>query len=564
MSAIGDWIYLYSENYARAYSKSDINSSFVEARSRMADQLNKVKKRREGIDIKSLETRYNNIRAYFGGTADLDPSFNQKVVDAIKATLNERFEEAYDDKKVNQATARVTGRFDGDEAIISARDVPKSTAGTYVSTFVRRVAALKRDYDQINSNKSQCPQKYLDFLSTSITNIESRLKDLVRSIEIKGVDNKDKNFSSEDYLKSVLDEACGDVIKNIGFISKNPTKGDYSAVTSLKADINKLLVIIKGSGLAGAAGQYLEEESALILEYLITGQLKEGMKNFKTSVGAMGDSGISTVVGSTGTSSVGYKFADSDGNNNFIKGFDKYLSDMGSFISKNYKENDFQITKKVVKDKVDVSITQNENGEEAIRNFSVKNYNPESIYDIHLVSSTPLLYLLQNENENNFVNHYLNIVLPHYHKNDKRSPVDETPTVRNTYDLYDTAINIVKQMVLVKALTGIGTLNEEGSRPVADYFLVNDNSTGKVHIYAVDELIADAIEHQLFFYKTKVKNGKKMETTDFTGLNRFVKSDSGKFYSGRAGVTRIYQVLGALHRQKVEASIDIRPRLKET
>lgn len=136
------------------------------------------------------------------------------------------------------------------------------------------------------------------------------------------------------------------------------------------------------------------------------------------------------------------------------------------------------------KDKVDFELTLPE-GE---KTMSVKNYNLPKHANLTAMKGASFLTLIQNENQNDFINHYFNITANHEE--------DEPESKKKLREHLDKMHLLIKQIILVNALTGlhISKAAFQGTDKVnmksAEYFVVNDNSRpGKFKIYSMSELL---------------------------------------------------------------------------
>lgn len=112
--------------------------------------------------------------------------------------------------------------------------------------------------------------------------------------------------------------------------------------------------------------------------------------------------------------------------------------------------------------------------------FSAKNYAVSSpdFSGISLVKGQSLLTLLQNENDENFVNHYLTLIQPL----DTKGVKNERQRIKTRQSQYN---KLVYQLLLLKALTGYNVLkyNEDKNSLIttdaAQFLIINDSAAGK-------------------------------------------------------------------------------------
>lgn len=172
--------------------------------------------------------------------------------------------------------------------------------------------------------------------------------------------------------------------------------------------------------------------------------------------------------------------------------------------------------------KIDVTIDWQ--GQEL--NISAKNVNLEKDW-IRLVTGSSLLYLLQDE-DSQFVNHFLNIFATHGRKGSNQASL---AAYRKTI------IEDVKLILFYKALTG-----DTYGRKAANLLVVNDNRLGHVKVYSIATLI-DRVARQPI--KGVQFNGKTFNTS--TNLKNTWHKESAQ--------ARISALLADAHAKKVNVSI---------
>lgn len=170
--------------------------------------------------------------------------------------------------------------------------------------------------------------------------------------------------------------------------------------------------------------------------------------------------------------------------------------------------------------KLDVEVVQ---GGQTVP-ISAKNVNLSSGYDVHIVSGTSLLYLLQDE-DSDFVNNYFNAIAKH----------KDNTTIKNLNYAHEAA----KMTILFKALTG----KTFGRDSDAEVFVINDNKTGKVKVYDMKDLL-NKIYTNLDVYSSVTANEGPIDSLKIN--NRW--SESG--YS-----ERITNFIAEVHSQKISAAL---------
>ena len=144
--------------------------------------------------------------------------------------------------------------------------------------------------------------------------------------------------------------------------------------------------------------------------------------------------------------------------------------------------------------KIDVQIET----PEGMKTISVKNYNLKKRSSISAMTGVSFLTLIQNENQEDFMNHYFNITAEHPMEGD---------TIEPLLKIRDRMHNLIKQIILINALTGLnisktalgGVKEQQG---IANYFVINDSSKpGKFKIFTMSELLSLTTGEQAGFSK---------------------------------------------------------------
>ena len=201
--------------------------------------------------------------------------------------------------------------------------------------------------------------------------------------------------------------------------------------------------------------------------------------------------------------------------------------------------------------KVDVVIQANSNsnvGNSVDLRISAKNVNLKLSHGwIHVVSGTSLLALLQDENDN-YVNHYINIFAQHPDR-DADAKLNE---MRQAYT------KLTNFLIAIKALTGeVTRISQSGSlvNDSANVFVVNDSSTGQFHIYSMASIKQKLMEKYINSTSGELSGGRNVISVKYSQSrfkNEFVEGDPDS-----AKWIRVSNVLSDVHATKVSASINI-------
>lgn len=180
--------------------------------------------------------------------------------------------------------------------------------------------------------------------------------------------------------------------------------------------------------------------------------------------------------------------------------------------------------------KIDVAIKMN-TGKHA--GLSMKNVDLNE-YFVKLVNDSPMLFMLKDIDRDYFY-HFLNLFAKHPSNNSSR-------LLTQKQDM----INEIRLILFYKGLTG-----DVGRRKKVDFFVVNDNNTGNVKVYDIQNLIDRAAENPRRLTGVQVNN--KSFGENFTLVNNWVgKAKEPNWESAQA---RVGNLLINLHQQKVKVSI---------
>lgn len=179
--------------------------------------------------------------------------------------------------------------------------------------------------------------------------------------------------------------------------------------------------------------------------------------------------------------------------------------------------------------KVDVEITWKGNSDvETVLKASLKNANLSHYY-VRMVSGSSLLFMIQDL-DSDFVNHFLNLMAKHKGKK------NDIPAFMK---LKEEMIEEMRLALFYKSLSG-----DNFQRTTANVFIVNDNQTGKVKAYRVQDLVNKAADNIKLLTGVKLNN--KTLNTDLTFRND---------WNDGSPEGRISGLLADVHATKVSASL---------
>lgn len=425
MSAIGDYIHYTAEGYNR-YGITKDGEKIAYNFARQKDKINKQLKSSGMTNMAAYQDALNHIFS----SVDNSNSVVGQVQSYIETQLNERYQETMG--KINWSTGNVSANVSkGKQVATTAIQRIGQEKSILVSSIVARIRAIEQARNNlINSKEKQ-------ELTQRINNIYQQLNMIITDGKKIGHITKLKNTSVEQLT---------------GYHRIDTQKGSKGA--SLVQEINTLLkTYASAPAINLQKGDLFEYAAALApaiaknnAQTVIMDELKKGV---------VGGSRSKTVI-------------------NFGEFFTDQIN-LKNLIMKNYSISNHGTTVSYgsSQDKIDINVQW----DGQIIPMSAKNVNLKSGFNVHIVTGTSLLYLLQDE-PSDFVNHYLNIVAKH----GDNIKIDANLGM---------AHEAMKYTLLYKALTG----NTYG-RTGASIFLVNDNSqAGGIRIYEMQDLINKASEN---------------------------------------------------------------------
>lgn len=138
--------------------------------------------------------------------------------------------------------------------------------------------------------------------------------------------------------------------------------------------------------------------------------------------------------------------------------------------------------------------------------ISVKNYNPKSLEHGVKNTSASFLILIQNENKNNLINHYLNL-----NAVTGRGRQSLRPSVEDVEEIN----NFIRKLVIAKLITGYNTSIDSsgGKMAEANVFAVFNSDTYEVKFYNMKDVLDGVFNNQRYqkmfipsyFYKNNIK-----------------------------------------------------------
>lgn len=172
---------------------------------------------------------------------------------------------------------------------------------------------------------------------------------------------------------------------------------------------------------------------------------------------------------------------------------DRYTQPFGEFI----------VSAAAVQDKVDVKIELSDGSHAYI---SVKNYSPKNLSSGVRNKSASFLSLIQNENQNNFINHYLNL--------------NAVTGAKGTLKTNAAEVNdLIRKIIVAKLITGYNTVTGQNqTMDEANIFAVFNSESYTVKYYNMKDVLGGVFNSgryktmfiPQYFYKSNLR------TTDYS------------------------------------------------
>ena len=487
MSAIGDYVHYSSQGYAKyGIAKSgDIPKKDTYIFTKFKQKFLRDIKAEENKAMSAAERKLLQRKINMILNPNVDRSQTNNMIAQIQNEL-ERF-------AIEQA------QKSGSNALVnfSTGDVSLQRAQAYVLSQKAKILSLI----DAESNK----------MSVTREKIESRIKNIQDLAKL--IKNNTDKITVEKQIKDIT-EQYKNIIADTANLRGTKQLALTQDVKSLAQQIDMLLAAFDGTTvnniIKGDFFEYLTALTPLVGQQIATDELSETLKKFAaTKVGDM----RSTVDIDTSY-------------------FDKSIDFKALAIdNKGWKySKDGQIFGTIMptQEKIDVKLSW----QGRTVPTSIKNVNLSSGFDVHVVSNTSLLYLIQDANSDDFINHYLNVVAKH---NDSYRFDQYISTA-----LYRQAQSAMKLLVLHRALTG-----KTGKRQAASIFLVNDNSKSgidSIKVFDIPELIGK-VSQQIETFTTITSNGNDLAA---------MRLDNPWCSTYSARITTLIQ---DVHAQKISAAL---------
>lgn len=456
MSAIGDYVHLTARGYINpkyANKSEEITPTYFS----QAQQI--FTTRQAALDkyfsntqykplAKTLEMKMNEILSLFQ-KSDLSKE-EQELVDSILKDMAQQLDDKF--------------------------------TGIKFTRSLEKGASILGNTRQIKINENHSYQQIVDQVNNLLAKIGNRLKSFQggKKAEALKVAIADAQKSFDQILKTISQEIDKMMQQSQGLTQRGLAKKKKELLLSQLENtkiinvINNIIASLKVSNNAefiGAVGEYFTEA---ITDLLIG-----------TSVDAVGNTIASASQTGNLSKESGY----------YIESFPvwtdwKKVLDTKSEIQISNGNFIATMTSGIVKDKADIVITASNKEKIGV---SVKNYSEyfAQEFGIKITSSSPFLSLIQNENNDNFINHYLNLRVAH----NTTKIADSQSYVAVLSKQAQQADTIMRQLIMQKTFTN---KNVVGSMNNADIFVyIERPGRGKqprAYVRAMPELIKKVFE----------------------------------------------------------------------
>lgn len=508
MSAIGDYVHLYSWNYLDCgFNKIHERNPSISAAAALKNQrtliTNKIKVLESSKQTKNLEKELNSLIDFLG-TGDTKDGTDTAVeaVKVMKNLITSDWQEHGQKRLINMSTLNVTSNNIGRVGKIKSR-------GHYINREHSYEQTLKDRIIQLN-NAMTTLQKNLENTNTDVDEYQ-----LIQDIkEIRKYMND--NFKLINQYLNETDLAGG----------KIRSENEREAIKKINNFIKIYAPFLDD---AKQKGTLFENAIALVPAKIQSLGATEMVNTIEKSI-------QKNVQG-------GFYAKNSYKKDAFITGMIE-KGKIGQEITTEYNAMIQKVSES--QQKIDVSFEYK--GEQM--NISAKNLNIGKGWknlnkDITITSGNPLLSLLQDESAD-FVNHYLNLF--------SSNPAYETQIgVTSSFGfLRAQYLDMLKMLILYKGLTGdVYGRNEE----LANILIVNNNSDPKKHVKVVNikALIQKILRSKADLIKVQVNNSPLNENMRYTNIK--IGNDEDPW--ARTGTARIKKILIEAHAQKIRAAIPV-------
>lgn len=515
MSVIGDYIHWTKRGYVEpkfGNKDPDINQVYYNTVFESIEQKhkkiqtrymnNKHKQLAKDIEQQLIKTQ----ELFYKPEADLTQA-EKKYLEAIRMDWDNTLDKAFSGLTVDHKTfTKGQGIFGRTQNLkIKSASAINNNSIKAIETKVNKMLDILNNYSGSQTTSIQAAKVDLESIKQSIS---STKRDLIKLLNQQ---------------KTEVDENVKKVIQSQITLLQNDT-------FSLVSQINSILSTFKwknSTEIVGAIGEIGVESILLHSNYFaekqIDNTMQEFVQNAKWTANETHQTGYDISYFST--------WLDQDDWRNIINNNKMTITSDG-FVG--------TITHDFAKDKADITIATKNNEEIGV---SIKNYSAWTAMErgIGILNGSPFLSMVQNENEYDFVNHYIN--LHTYSKNDDsyKKQKDFKSYVAKVSEGRDQITSAMKKLLIYKAFTGNEIIYRKKGKMAkmtdTDIFIYIERPSAKKKPVIKVFTMADVID----------------KTLDFIKIDMPIKIiQQGK----ETWQERIKEILQQLHVYKVNASID--------
>ena len=499
MSAIGDYIHRSLKGYIGENTKPpylwQAKSAYDFKQKQIQAQIDNMK-----IDTE-LENAANKLETV------LNDFLSQKD---FKDEYNNWLEEFNDDFFTTEFPQYITEQF--------LKVAGRSINGSQVSTKIK----------EINMNTKN-PSILKEQVSKKLELIKRNIDLAIKKGQI-GKNNVTELSKEYNDLKKIFDE----ISKNVKSLNKNNNANFFTQLNTL---INKVEF---SNEFAYARGQALESFVPFIVNHINNAVLNKIAFTTSKKLGGKDSKSLPGVA-----------------TENFAEGINlvDIMSEQGQRKVTKYPNfvSSIQIP---TEDKIDFYLTFK--GDDI--GFSAKNYavSGKNFRGITLVKGQSLLTLLQNENEENFINHYLTLIQPLDTSNASDELNTNIDTWRSNYN------QLVYQLLLIKALTGYNVLKYDINKSsdnifttdAAQFLIINDSAANSYKGNNIKVISMQTLIHKILNNLNSVSlsmgSGKSYDQFSFAN---FTLQPNPYQQDQQTVEERITDILMRVHAQKVHMTL---------
>ena len=500
MSAIGEYVHYYYKNYLengiyREKPSQELAKQQTEAYQNQKNQLKeKIDRGQSTIKEEALQDIESFLNAFLKNDSNkLDSKRVEEIKQVIQQEIKSKFENIIKSiDQINTSLLKVEG--------LSNENV------------IGKISGTKTTYKEKGKEKKGLSLKVEPLLKKIDLLEQEMLKSLSGPPDKTTFKGKDSDFKK---LRKEYEEAKNQILLPLNQIKSKISsnqkflKGSYREIGEIRDSLNELIKIYaKFKPIVNIEGEILEvavTQSLKMADYL-------GFSKFKDIL----------VEQTGGEHNLNVEYYDSK----------LFPPDFQIFLNSNQK-----IKSNSSQGKTDIFVQwEDQKIGISAKNQSIKKGQKNIA---HIVSKTPLLYLLQSLNTD-FTNHWLNLYASQktISKNGKEYVVSVSTKKKNYIKDFD---SLMEESLFYLALSG--RTQGRSEKEIANVFLVNDKTQGKIKVVSMKDILNQGTANKT----VKIKGG------GFSSKNRSWIHNK----KANSPDKRISEILTQLHNTKVSISFNI-------